>query len=191
MITRLFNYSGILAVLTLWVSVATSIIVADLPLLGIRPLSSLGVIPSSSVYFSVGLITSAILILIFTLKLNALYKPSGWFFIVVLIGQVGQIMSAIVPFGGNQPARAIHTIAAFVLAFSVPVVLGIFYRSLPDGSFRLIAYRLFVLELAAFILGIGFFVLVGKAAPVAQGIPAVVFHAWLVTTNLAYLQKPR
>jgi len=162
---------------------------ADLPLLGIRPLSSLGVIPSSSVYFSTGLIIAAVLILVFAHKLRGFYELSGWFFPVVLIGQVGQIISAVVPFGGDQPARAIHTIAAFVLAFSIPVALGIFYRSLPIGNFRTIAYRLFVLELAAFSLGIGFFVLVGKAAPISQALPAVAFHMWLITTNLAYMKQ--
>lgn len=182
------DYTGYLTVLVLWLSMTIAINMTGFSLFGTKPLSSLGVMPESDMYFSGGLIIAAILFMAFAIQLKNKFVINRAFLVAVALGQIGQIIAALAPYGGDQPARIIHTIAAFGLAFSIPIALFIFARAQSIGNFKTVVFALFLLELTAFIVGIGLFVL-SIAAAYAQTLPAVAFHLWIIYVNKSYLEK--
>lgn len=175
-----WRYAGVGAVGVLWVSTVVGMRLAGLSLFDWRPLSYLGVNPRSAPYFSIGLIVAAVLLIAFCLRLSSSYKLPRSFKAVFITGQVAQIISALVPYGGM--ARFVHTFMAFLLACTLPVLIWLFARS-QTGKLRPLANKLFWLEAGCFVIGIGTFVIIGRAAPIAQALPAVAFHVWLLTVS--------
>lgn len=178
------RYAGIATVVIIWVFMLAALLRANLSIFGQEPLSSLGVSPSSATYFSIGLILAAISTFIFGYYINRVFTVPRSFNFALIIGQLGQVIAALVPFGGEQPAREIHTYAAFTLAFSLPVLMWRFAVTQKSLILRGQAYWLMWLEIAAFIIGIGTFVLIRKGAPFGQMLPAIGFHIWLVFVSL-------
>lgn len=174
------RYTGLLTVGILWFSILTAIYKARLDLFGKDPLSSLGIVPASAHYFSIGLILAAVSILVFSLYLSHVYKITKSFMAALFIGQLGQIVAALSPYGGQQPAKLIHTYAAFTLAFSIPVLMWRFAVAQKSATLRRRAYLLMWSEIAAFIIGIGTFIILKKGAPIGQALPAVAFHIWIL-----------
>ncbi len=174
------RYTGIATVLILWFSVLTAMQRADLSLFGMKPLSSLGTMPISAAFFSIGLILASVTFVLFGHYLKQKYIISRSFLYILYLGQLGQVMSALIPFGGKQPARLIHTVAAFTLAFTIPILLWLFASSQKKGMLRKRAYMLLWLEIAAFVIGIGTFAFVQKGAPFGQILSALAFHVWIL-----------
>lgn len=181
--SRIINfqkYAGIATVVILWTSLLTAIRLADLDLMGKVPLSSLGVMQNSAVYFSLGLVLAALTLMVFGLYLKKVYVVRPDFLAALYVGQVGQIVAGLVPYGDKQPAKTIHTIAAFVLAFTLPILMWRFAAAQKSNNLRASAYKIMCLELAAFVVGIGWFAFFMKGAPIGQILPAVVFHVWIL-----------
>lgn len=177
-----WRFTGTAAIAVLWLSLGLGAYLARLPLLGHHPISSLGVNPASATLFSGGLIVTAGLFLIFLVYLNNRFTVSPSFKLVFTVGQLAQIVAALVPFGGRF--RVPHSIAAFVLVFSLPILIWRFASAQPEPSFRRLAWRLFWLELAAFCIGLFTFIFIGRASPIAQALPAIAFHIWVVVLTV-------
>lgn len=177
---KYLRYCGLVTVALLWGSIATGVKLAHLDLFGKDPLSRLGVEPTSAPYFSIGLILAALSIILFTHYLKTKFVITKSFMTVLLIGQAGQVIAALAPYGGMQPARFIHTIAALTLAFSIPLALWRFAAAQKNQQVIRAAYALMWLEVAAFVVGIGLFSFVTKGAPFAQIMPAIAFHVWII-----------
>ncbi len=174
---EVLRYSGPAAVFVLWGGILQSMRLAGLSFFSSLPLSKLGVSKRSDFIFGATLIISAVLLMLFCLYLNKTFRVGRKFTVVFMIGQVAQIVAALVPYGGAS--KNIHSVAAFVLAFSLPILIWLFAKT-QTGRLRKLANKLFWVELAFFIVGIGTFVLTNKVAPLAQALPAVGFHIWLI-----------
>lgn len=182
------KYSGVITVLILWVSILTAISKANLSIWGTAPLSSLGVTEASAVYFSTGLMLAAFSFMIFGTYLKNYFVISRGFLTAMFIGQLSQIIAALAPYGDKQPMKLIHTLAAFTLAFSIPIMLFFFAVAQKTGPLWRAAILLMWAEIAAFILGIGAFAFVFKGAPFGQILPAVAFHAWIIFISIKIIR---
>lgn len=182
---KIYRYCGLLTIAILWISIITGIHLAHLDLFGKNPLSHLGIVPASAQLFSIGLISAALTLLLFTRYLKTRFNISASFMVFLIVGQIGQIIAAVTPYGGMQPARLIHTVAALTLAFSIPFVLWRFAAAQSKQAIKRPAYALMWLEIVAFAIGIGLFSYVTKGAPFAQAMPAVALHFWIVYFTFA------
>lgn len=174
------RYSGLAGVIILWTAITVGMVRVPLSLFDMRPLSYLGVNMRTAGLFSIALILSAILFAMFGFYLRAQYRMKSNFLTALLVGLIGQIIVAIVPYGGA--GKVIHTAAALgVLAPSLPILTYLFAKDFPKGRDQRLAYRMFDLELICFVLGIGWLVIVRTAAPLSQILPALAYHAWIIT----------
>ena len=176
--------TGTLGVAIIWIGVITSMQRAGLSLIDNRPLSYLGVAPDSARIFSVSLLVSAVLFVLFGLYVRRVYDVHNKFFLYLLIGQIGQVIAAVSPYGKDSPWRLVHTVAAFVLAFSLPLLMRQFTIT-QTGKPR---YRLFRgllrLEQVTFIVGIGLFIFTKGIAPLGEALPAVGYHLWIIAVAI-------
>lgn len=178
------RYGGIAMVAILWSTTLINVYLVELNLFGNNPLSYLGTDDRSAFLFSFGLISAALALLLFAQYLKDVFVITKSFLIALYVGQIGQIIAALVHFGGEQPDRTIHTVAALTLAFSIPIALWRFATAQKSSRVRRIAYALFWLELTGFIIGIGLFSFVINGAPIGQIMPAIGFHAWILYFSL-------
>lgn len=176
---RALKYSGIVTVLVLWSSILLGIHRAHLNFFGRDPLSHLGIVEASKYYFSAGLIVAVVSVSLFYFYLKKRFLVGRYFTIVFFVGQLGQVIVALAPYGGKY--KSLHTFAAFILAFSIPVFMGIFASNQRYTRLRKLAFELLYIEIAAFIVGIGSFVFIGNTLAFSQALPAVAFHLWLIT----------
>jgi hypothetical membrane protein len=174
----LSRFSGIMAIISLWLTVLYGMQRIGLSFFDNRPLSYLGVAPATQAIFTTGLVVAALLIIIFGYYLKSNYPTSKAFWYLLVGGQIAQVITALTPDRGVT--QAIHTIAAFTIVFSLPLLMWQFAKSQPMGKFRRWCYRLFYLEVASFIIGIGLFTLTRGVAPLGEMLPALAFHAWIV-----------
>lgn len=162
----------------LWSCLSIALFKAHESFFGTLPLSHLGLEDASKYWFSAGLIIAAILTISFLYYLNDVFTIRRAFIISAVIGQIGQVIVALAPDAGRW--QTVHTTAAFVLAFSIPILMWIFASSLRVSDLKKVILRLFVLEVVLFIIGIGCFVTINKAVPLSQALPAIGFHIWLI-----------
>ncbi len=183
MAPTLSRYSGLAAVATLWSVLGTASLLSGFPLLGDRPLSWLAEDPASSVLFSVGLAVAALLLVVFHGHVRRRYQVSRSFSFAMLAGLAGQLVAAVVPINGGVAAQRVHTVAALTLGVSLPVLMWRFAVAQPPGRWRRVARRLFWAEAVAVAMG----VLLSRnaVAPLAEILPAAVFHAWIVVLTLS------
>lgn len=174
------RYSGVVGIVVIWTGTLVSMYRAGLGLIDTRPVSYLGVAPESSVLFSLTLLMSAALFIAFGFYARRKFQVKNRFFTYLLIGQLGQIVAAITPYGDNSRYRLIHTVAAFTLAFSLPFLMWEFARSQTGRP----QHRLYVLllrsELALFVVGMGIFIFTEGIAPLGEAMPTVGFHSWII-----------
>ena len=69
MSTKLIKYAGPAGIATLWLSVGFSLIITQFDVFAAKPISYLGVYQDSKILFNLGLIISAVLLLVFAMKL--------------------------------------------------------------------------------------------------------------------------
>jgi len=179
-----WRFSGVLGVGVIWGGVVVAMNRAGLGLVDNRPLSYLGVDPASAQWFSISLLVSAVLFLLFGLYVRRVYDVHNKFFLYLLIGQIGQVIAAVSPYGKDSPWRLVHTVAAFVLAFSLPLLMREFTIA-QTGKPR---YRLFRgllrLEQVTFIVGIGLFIFTKGIAPLGEALPAIGYHLWIIAVAI-------
>lgn len=182
------RYSGLLGVAVIWSGVIRGMLLAGLKVADKRPISYLGTNPHSAWLFSGSLIVSAILFLTFGLYLKTVYQLSSRFSEYLVIGQLGQIVAALVPYIGNF--RPVHTLAAFTLAFSLPLLINQFTIAQLKAPHYQIYRRLLWCEQITFVVGIGIFVFTRGIAPIGEALPAIGFDIWIITVT-AILIQPR
>lgn len=175
--------SGVAAVLFIWTSLSAATVVASFDLLGDRPLSYLGSRPDSSLLFTTGLAASALLLIVFHRHVRDRYPVSAGFSLAMLVGLAGQVVAAFVPIGGDPTVHRVHTTSALILGASLPLLMWRFAAAQPPGPWRRRSYALFWAEAAACAGGLSLSAL--NVAPVAEILPAAVFHAWIVTVTFA------
>ena len=175
--------TGVAAIVVLWTTLAAGSMLAGFDLLGERPLSHLGTLPASALLFSSGLAVAAVLLLGFRQFVRDRFPVSPTFSVAMLVGMVGQLVAAVVPIGGNGLAHRVHTTSALVLGASLPVLMWGFAAAQRRGPWRRLSYGLFWAEVAA--CAVGLWLSARSVAPLAEILPAVVFHVWIVAVTLA------
>jgi hypothetical membrane protein len=176
------RWSGALAVGVLWSTQLVLIAAAGFDLVGDRPLSDLALAPDVGFLFGGGLVVSAVLFAAFQAYLRHRYRLGAAFSVVMLVGMAGQLIAGVIPIGGAGPASRVHVTAALVLGASIPVLMWRFAADQASGAWRRWCYGLFWLEVAACAAGVSLSRI--HVAPVAEILPALVFHAWVATTTL-------
>jgi hypothetical protein len=183
-LVRLQQYSGIVGVVVLWSGITTAMIIANLKLIDIRPISYLGVAPKTSVLFSLTLLINSFLFVNFAFFVRRRFNIRNNFLLYFLIGETGQVIVAIAPYGTNSPYKLLHTISAFVLAFSLPFLIREFYLSQKKSRFAKLYLNLLKVEILTFVVGIGAFVFTNGVAPLGEALPTMGFHLWIVVVSV-------
>lgn len=177
------KYSGVIGIVVLWAAITTAMSRAHLGLIDFRPISFLGVNPPTARWFSVGMLVSSVLFVNFAFFVKRLYQTNKRFMLYFMIGQAGQVIAAITPYGQGT-YKLIHTIGAFALAFSLPFLIREFASSQKTAHHTLLFRRLVKLEIATFIIGMGIFTLTKGIAPIGEALPAIGFHLWIIATTI-------
>lgn len=175
--------TGVAAVVVLWTTLAVGSLLAGFDLLGDRPLSHLGTERPSALLFSGGLAVAALLLVAFHHHVRDRFPVSPGFSVAMLVGMAGQLVAALIPIGGDGLAHRVHTTSALVLGASLPVLMWRFAAAQPRGPWRRLAYSLFWAEALA--CAVGLWLSARGVAPVAEILPAAVFHAWIVALTLS------
>ncbi len=177
------KYSGVSAVVLLWIAVIGGMIKTDLSLVDDRPISFLGVAPETALYFNTLLFFSAILFAVYGAFHYKNLSLSKWFIVTFLIGQVAQVIAALYQYGGSD--KLIHTVAAFTLAAAIPTYMLFFALSAPK-NLKSAAYKFYFTELLFFTVGITAFIFARGISPLAEILPALPFHAWILYSTFNY-----
>lgn len=191
LVTIIKTYSGIAGVLVLWTGIPMAMHKTGLGLIDNRPLSYLGVDPISAILFNGSLLLSSFLFIIFAFYTTAKFNASKSFLGYFLVGQAGQIIAAISPYGENSDFRRLHTVAAFILAFSLPFLIRQFAISMKSGPDHKLYSNLFYFELILFVVGIGLFVFTKGLAPLGEALPAIGFHAWIIVVTIISIHNTK
>ena len=176
------RFTGLFAVGTLWLSLGVGSALAGFDLLGHRPLSHLGVRPSSDLLFSAGLAAAAVLFIAFHGYVRWRFPTSLGFSVAMVGGMAAQVVAAFVPVEGSALDHRVHTVSALALGASLPLFMWRFAAAQPAGPLRRTAVRLAKAEVAACVLGV--WLSRGGVAPLAEIVPAAVFHAWVAVLTL-------
>jgi hypothetical membrane protein len=191
-ISKLYQYHkylGILGVGIIWLGVAAAMYIGKLGLFSTLPISSLGVNPRTSILFSISLLLSSVFFIKFAYYVSREFNVKNKFLLYFLIGQIGQIIVAIAPYGNHSRYKLVHTVAAFVLAFSLPFLIQQFYYSQAKSSHKSLYKNLLVLEILLFIIGIGAFVFTKGIAPLGEILPTLGFHIWIIVVSIISFRK--
>jgi len=181
---RSLRYTGVAAVVTIWTTLTAATALSGFDVLGEDPVSYLGTEgASTAALFTVGLAATALLLAAFHRYVRARYPVAAGFSLAMLAGLAGQMVAAFVPIGGDPAVHRIHTSSALVLGLSLPLLMWRFAAGQPPGPWRRLAYRLFWAEVVA--CAVGLYLSARHVAPVAEILPAAVFHAWVFTVTLA------
>jgi len=186
-LTYLQQYSGVCGVLILWISITVAMHRAHLGLIDARPISYLGVNSVSQTLFSVSLLISAFLFVTFGYYIKRQFQVTNNFMAYFLIGQAGQVIAALSPYGMHSRYKMIHTVAAFTLAFSLPFLIQQFALSQSTSQHHRLFVFLLRIEQCAFLIGISLFIFTEGIAPLGEALPALGFHIWIIVlTYIAF-----
>jgi uncharacterized membrane protein len=182
--TQLWLSSGVIGVVVLLSSIAIAMRRAHLGFIDNRPISYLGLYPNTRMLFSVSLIVSAILFIAFGFYVRRRYDVRYSFLGYFVIGQICQIIVALVPDKAGSSIRIVHTIAGFTLAFSLPFLIRELARSKSTRAYHKIFVALYRIEQVAFVIGIGLFIFVQGIAPLGEALPTLGFDLWIVAVTI-------
>lgn len=162
-----------------------------LGLIDSRPISHLGVDPESALIFSASLLASSFLFVNFGFYVRRTFNVTNKFLLYLLIGQAGQIIVATAPYGMNSQYRRIHTVAAFALAFSLPLLIRAFARSQVRSPYAVLYMWLFRFELVTFAIGMSLFIFTKGIAPLGEALPAIGYHVWIIVITGVSIRQQR
>lgn len=151
---------------------------------GDRAISYLGTDFRTMALFRGGLLVATVLLVGFAWAVKGnLTRPTG-FFGVFLVGMAGQAVVAMVSIAGEGLSHAVHTTGGIVLGLSLPLFIWRFAAGQPPGRWRRQSYGLLWLEVGAVIAG----VVLSRAhlAVVAEVLPAVAFHLWIIVVTVRW-----
>lgn len=173
--------SGMAAVALLWSSLGAASLASGFPLLGPRPLSWLAADRSVAWLYTAGLGGGAALLLVFHRYVRSRFPVGRGFSAAMVAGMVGQGIAAVVPIHGGGARHTVHTVAALALGASLPALMWRFAAAQPPGTWRRRCRRLAWAETVACAAGL---VLSRRSvAPLAEILPAVCFHAWIIAVT--------
>lgn len=167
---------------TLWGVLLTALAVTDFDVLGPEPVSYLGTRPASAALFTVALGVSALLFIAFHHYVRGRFAVGFGFSVAMLTGMAGQMVAAFVTIGGDGVAHRVHTYSALVLGASLPVLMWRFAAAQARGRWRTLCYGLFWAEAAA--CAAGLHLSSRSISSLAEILPAVVFHAWVIAVTI-------
>jgi hypothetical membrane protein len=191
LLAKLELLSGIVGVAVLWTCIAIGMHKAHLGFLDKRPISFLGTNPGTQLLFSGSLLVSAIFFISFGYFVKRRYKIKNRFITYLVVGQLGQITAAIFPYGQHMLAGHIHTTAAFVLAFSLPLLIGEFAKSQLTSRSHRLYIKLLHFEQVMFVIGISLFVFTRGLAPLGEVLPTLGFHLWIIVLTYVIFRSAR
>ncbi len=149
-----------------------------------RPISYLGTDSRAMALFRGGLIVATVLLIGFALAVDRrLARPTG-FFVVFLVAMAGQAVVATVSIAGDGASHAIHTTGGIVLGLSLPVLMWRFAAGQSPGRRRRQSYGLMWLEVASCVAGVA--LSRAQQAVVAEVLPAVGFHLWIIVVTVQW-----
>lgn len=180
---RSVQYAGVAAVAVIWATLTTAALLTGFDVAGERAVSYLGTEGSGAALFTGGLLASAVLLASFHRLVRFRYPVGFGFSFFMLVGLAGQVVAAIVPIGGDPGLHRVHTTSALVLGASLPLLMWRFAAGQPPGSWRRLCYRLFFAEALA--CGVGLYLSARGVAPVAEILPAAVFHVWVFVVTFS------
>jgi hypothetical membrane protein len=181
---KLWLYSGLGGVLILISGVVWAMRRAHLGLIDPRPISYLGLYSNTKLIFSVSLIVSALLFIIFGLYVARIYRVRRLFLACYIIGQICQIIVAVIPDRSGSSLKIVHTVAGFTLAVSLPFLMReLVYQKHRRSFDRRLFVILYRLEQIMFVIGIGLFVSVKGIAPLGEALPTIGFDSWVLCTT--------
>jgi hypothetical protein len=162
-----------------------------LGLLDDRPISFLATDPASRLLFSSSLIISAALLITYALYVNETFKVHNKFLKYFVVGQCGQIILAISPFGERTVSGVIHLLAAFTLAFSLPLLIKQFVISQRQTKYHKLYVGLLRFEQISFLIGMSLFIFTKGLAPLGEAMPAIGFHLWILVITYISIQSSK
>lgn len=178
----LLRFAGVAAVAVLWTTVGLGMWRAGLGVADDRPISYLGTDTRSMVLFRGGLMVATVLLVGFAWAVHRRLPRATGFLAVFLIGMAGQAVVATVSIAGEGVSHAIHTTGGIILGLSLPVLMWRFAAAQPPGRWRRQTYALMWLEVAGVVVGVALSN-AGRAV-VAEVVPAVGFHLWIIVVTL-------
>lgn len=172
----------------LWATVGAGMLRTGLSFVDDRPISYLGTDSRSALLFRGGLILATFLLVTFAVIVNRrLVRPTG-FLPVFLVGMAGQAIVATVSIAGEGAAHTIHTTGGIVLGLSLPLLMWRFAAGQPPGRWRRQSYALMWLSVICSIAGVA--LSRANLATVAEAVPAVAFHLWIIVVTARALRWP-
>lgn len=171
-----------LAVALLWAGIGTAVLRTGFDLLGPQPLSRLAADDRAVDLFGPTLVAAGLLLLAFGAHVWW-RQPTGRGFLPLLVaGMVGQIVAGMIPIGEAGTSDPVHVAGGLVLGASIPAFTWRYAVGQPTGPWRRRAHALFGLQAAATTIGI---VLSQRGvAALAEIVPALAFHAWVLAVAL-------
>lgn len=183
MMGRSLQYTGVAAVAVIWATLTTAALLTGFDVVGEHPVSYLGTEGAGVALFSVGLLVSALLLTAFHQFVRSRHPVGLGFSSAMLVGLAGQMVAAFVPIGGDPGLHRIHTTSALVLGASLPLLMWRFAAGQAPGPRRRLSYRLFFAESVA--CAAGLYLSARSVAPVAEILPAAVFHVWVFVVTFS------
>lgn len=174
---RSLQYTGVAAVAVIWSTLTAATLLTGFDVVGEHAVSYLGTEGGAAALFSTGLLASAVLLVAFHQFVRSRYPVGVGFSLAMLVGLAGQMVAALVPIGGDPGVHRIHTTSALVLGASLPLLMWRFAAGQAPGPWRRLCYRLFFAEAVA--CAVGLYLSARSVAPVAEILPAAVFHVWV------------
>ena len=179
---RLLRFAGVAAVGVLWTTVGLGMWRVAFDVTGDRAISYLGTDTRTMALFRGGLLVATVLLLGFAWAVKrSLARPTG-FFGVFLVGMAGQAVVATVSIAGEGASHAAHTTGGIVLGLSLPLFIWRFAAGQPPGRWRRQSYGLLWLEVVAVVAGVALSRV--HLAVVAEVLPAVGFHLWIIVVTV-------
>jgi hypothetical membrane protein len=187
LMNRLWLKSGVVGVVVLLSCIAVAMHRAHLGFIDTRPISYLGLYPNTKFLFSSSLIISAVLFIAFGCYVKRYFKIRSIFLLYFVIGQICQIIVAVIPDKTGSSLKIVHTVAGFTLAFSLPFLMRELAHLKSASPYQRLYKALYRIEQGAFIIGIGLFVSVRGIAPLGEALPTVGFDLWIVVVTATML----
>lgn len=172
------RWSGPAGVAVLWVGIGSAVARSGFPVGGDQPLSRLVDDGRARALFEGSLVLAAVLFLLFGLHVARTHPVGSGFTPLLTAGMLGQLVAGIVPIGPVGQSNPVHVAAGLVLGGTIPFFLWRYASAQPGPRWRRRATALFLAQAAATLAGIALSRF-GVAA-LAEIIPAVGFHAWIL-----------
>ena len=176
------------AIAVLWVGIGVAVLRTGFEVLGDLPLSRLAADGRAEPIFGPSLVVAALLFVVFCVEVTRRYPVGRAFAVVMVAAMGGQLVAGVVPIGAPGESDPVHVAGGLVLGGLIPVFLGLYAVAQPAGPWRRTAIGLFLAQLAATVVGVALSG-AGRAA-VAEMVPALLFHLWVVVVTLHEPDRP-